>query len=130
MAVNAIIITIKLQQMKSVALGTKTGTQDKDQKLTQATWMTLKLFLLFDIPVTFLGAATLFLEQPYPIFYEILLDLSYLLFYTNNIVNPFVYYIFLKDFKEGYEAMLCCKKNLRNTNRSITSYPSVTLSTI
>ena len=42
--------------------------------------------------------------------YEILLDLSYILFYMNNVVNPFVYYVYLKDFKEGYEALLCCKK--------------------
>ena len=96
--------------MKSVALGTKTGTQTNDQKLTQATWMTLKLFLLCIVPVTFLGAVTLFLQQPYPMFYNILLDISYLLFYMNNVVNPFVYYIFLKDFKECYQAMLCCKK--------------------
>ena len=130
MAINCIVITIKLQKMKSVALGTKTGTQTNDQKLTQASWMTLKLFLLCIVPVTFLGAVTLFLQQPYPMFYNILLDLSYLLFYMNNVVNPFVYYVFLKDFKEGYQAMLCCKKKLRNTNRSITSYPSMTLSTI
>ena len=116
LAINCIVITIKLQQMKSVALGTKTGTQDKDQKLTQATWMTLKLFLLCVVPVTFLGAATLFLQQPYPMIYEILLDLSYILFYMNNVVNPFVYYVFLKDFKEGYEAMLCCKKRIGGRN--------------
>ena len=133
MTVNCIIISIKLQKMKTIALGTKTGAQDNDHKLTQATWMALKLFLLFVVPVTFLGAVTLFLEQPYPMFYDILLDLSYLLFYMNNVVNPFVYYVFLKNFKEGYQSILCCKKersNPTNTGRSISSYPSVTLSTI
>ena len=128
MAVNSIVITIKLQKMKSVALGTKNGTQNNDQKLTQATWMALKLFLLFIGPVTFLGAMTPFLEQPYPMSYDVLLDISYLLFYMNNVVNPFAYYVFLKDFKEGYQVMLCCKKNSRSTNRSITSCPSMTLS--
>ena len=132
MAVNCIVITIKLQKMKNVTLGTKTKTQDNDHKLTQATWMALKLFLLFMVPVTLLGAVTLFLKQPYPMLYDILLDISYLLFYMNNVVNPFVYYIYLKDFKKGYQAMLCCKKNndnSRNTNRSISSFPSQTLST-
>ena len=118
MAVNGIIITIKLQKMKRVALGTKTDTQDNDQKLTQATWMALKLFLPFVVPVTFLGAVSPFLEQPYPMSYDVLLDISYILFYMNNVVNPFVYYVFLKDFKEGYQVMLCCKKNSGNTNRS------------
>ena len=132
MTVNCIIISIKLQKMRTVALGTKTGTQDNDHKLTQATWMALKLFLLFAVPVTFLGAVTLFLEKPYPILYDILLDLSYLLFYMNNVVNPFVYYVFLKNFKEGYQSISCCTKersNARNTCRSISSYPSTTLST-
>ena len=119
--------------MKKIALGTKTGTQDNDHKLTQATWMALKLFLLFVVPVTFLGAVTLFLQQPYPMVYDILLDLRYLLFYMNNVVNPFVYYVFLKNFKEGYQSILCCNKdrsNARNTDRSISSHPSMTLSTI
>ena len=115
--------------MKRVALGAKTPTQDNDQKLTQATWMALNLFLLFVVPVTFLGAVSPFLEQPYPMSYDVLSDISYLLFYMNNVVNPFAYYVFLKDFKEGYQLMLCCKKNSRNTNGSITSYPSVKLST-
>ena len=129
MAVNGIVITIKLQKIKRVAPGTKTGNQDNDQKLTQATWMALKLCLLFVASVTFLAAVSPFLEQPYPMSYDVLLDISYLLFYMNNVVNPFAYYVFLKDFKEGYQAMLCCKNNSRNTNRSITSYPSMTLST-
>ena len=101
MAVNCIIISIKLQKMKTVALATKTGTQYNDHKLTQATWMALTLFLVFAVPVTFLGVVAIFLQQPYPIYYEILLDISYLLFYMNNVVNPFVYYIYLKTFKEG-----------------------------
>ena len=126
MTVNCIIISIKLQKMKTINLGTKTGTQDNDHKLTQATWMALKLFLLFVVPVTFLGAVTLFLEQPYPMLYDILLDLSYLLFYMNNVVNPFVYYVFLKNFKEGYQSILC-RSNVRNTGRSVSSNPSMTL---
>ena len=126
MAINCIIISIKLKKMSTVALGTKTGTQDNDHKLTQATWMALTLFLVFVLPNTFLGVVAIFLQQPYPIYYDILLDISYLLFYMNNVVNPFVYYIYLKTFKEGYQAMLCCKN--RRKNRGNISGPSVTLS--
>ena len=118
MVVNCIIISIKLQKMSTVALGTKTGTQDNDQKLTQATWMALTLFLVFVAPNTLLGVAAFFLQPPFPIYYDILLDISYLLFYMNNVVNPFVYYIYLKTFKEGYQAMLCCEKKRRNRGNS------------
>ena len=110
MTINCIIISIKLHKMKKIALGTKTCTQDNDQKLTQATWLALKLFLLFVVPVTFLGAVTLFLQHPYPMFYDILLDLSYLLLYMNNVVNPFVYYIFLKDFKRAINLYYAVKQ--------------------
>ena len=80
MAVNCIIISIKLHKMKTVALGTKTDTQDNDHKLAQATWMALTLFLVFVVPVTFLGVVALFLPQPYPIYYDILLDISFCYF--------------------------------------------------
>ena len=114
MIINCIIITIKLRKMKDVAVGSKTGKRENENKLTQASWMTLKLFLLFVVPCTFLGVLANFLQQPYPIFYDILLDISYLLLFMNNVVNPFVYYIFLKDFNEGYRTILCC--NSRNTD--------------
>ena len=61
MTVNFIIISIKLQKMETVALGTKTGKQDNDHKLTQASWIALKLFLFSTIPFSFLGAITFFL---------------------------------------------------------------------
>ena len=134
MFINCIIITIKLRKMKNIALGSKTNTQENDHKLTYATWMTLKLYLLFVVPNNFLGVVSNFLQQPYPMFYDMLLDISYLLFYMNNVVNPFVYYAFLKDFKEGYQTVLCCKNNESNfrnrRRRSFNSIPTMTLPTI
>ena len=113
MVINCIIIKIKLRKIKDIALGSKTRKKENENTLTQASWMTLKLFLLFVVPVTFLGVVANFLQQHYPMFYNILLDISYLLLFMNNVVNPFVYYIFLKDFNEGYRIILCC--NSRNT---------------
>ena len=132
MFLNSIIITVKLRKRKTVALGSKTGTQINDDKMTHASWMTLKLFLSFVVPSTLLGVVSNFLQEPYPVFYYILLDLSYLLFYMNNVVNPFVYYVFLKDFRDGYQALLCCRMKgiySRNTSRSM-SLPPVTSSAI
>ena len=111
MIINCITITFKLRRMKDMAVGSKTGKKENENKLTQASWMTLKLFLLFVVPLNFLGIVENFLQQQY-LFYNILLDISYLLYYMNNVVNPFVYYIFLKDFNEGFRNILCC--NSRN----------------
>ena len=96
-----------------MTLVSKTGKQENENKQTQASWMTLKLFLLFVVPVTFLGMVESFLQQPY-LFYNILLDISYLLYYMKNVVNPFVYYIILRDFNEGFRNILCC--NSRNSS--------------
>ena len=71
MIINCIIITIKLREMKHVTVGSKTGKRENENKLTQASWMTLKLFLLFVVPGTVLGVLTNFLQQPYPMFYDI-----------------------------------------------------------
>ena len=114
MIINCFIITIKLRKMKDVAVGSKTGKRENENKLTQASLMTLKLFLLFVVPITFLGLVANFLQQPYPMFNDIVLDICYLLYYTNNVVNPFVYYIFLRDFNEGFINILCC--NSRKTD--------------
>ena len=118
MLTNFIILTVKLRKMKAVALGSKTGTQENDHKLIQASWMTLSLFLIFVLPAIIGGVMVIFLEQPYPTPFNIFLDLGFILYYLNNIVNPFVYYKFLKEFRKGYRTMLCCKSNANDTRNT------------
>ena len=118
MLINFIILTVKLRKMRAVALGSKIGTQENDHKLIQASWMTLSLFLIFILPTSVGGVIVIFLGQPYPTHFNIYLDLGYILDYMNNIFNPFVYYKFLKDFRKGYRAMLCCESNGSGTRNT------------
>ena len=126
--VNCIIITMKLRKMKNVAMGSKTGHQENDHKLIQVSWMTLNLFLLFVLPTTLLNIVPYFAPHPLPLVYHILIDISYLLFYMNNVINPFVYYIYLNNFREGFQSMLCCKMNSNCRNTDIRSGSSMNLS--
>ena len=63
MIINCITITFKLRRMKDMAVGSKTGKKENENKLTQASWMTFKLFLLFVVPLNFLGIVENFLQQ-------------------------------------------------------------------
>ena len=126
--VNCIIITMKLRKMKNVEMGSKTGNQENDHKLIQVSWVTLNLFLLFVLPTTLLNIVPFLVEHPLPLVYHILIDISYLLFYMNNVINPFVYYIYLNNFRDGFQVMLCCKIKSNLRNAEIRAGSSMTLS--
>ena len=91
-------------------------------------WVTLNLFLLFILPTTLLNIVPYLVVHPLPVVYDILIDISYLLFYMNNVINPFVYYIYLNNFRKGFQGMLCCKMNNNSRNTDIRSGSSITLS--
>ena len=40
--------------------------------------------------------------------WDILEDISLLCYFSNNLVNPFIYYITLRDFRDGYRKLLFC----------------------
>ena len=42
-----------------------------------------------------------------------------LLFFMNNVINPFIYYLTVKEFKQGYRNLLFCKSTKKNNNRAI-----------
>ena len=40
--------------------------------------------------------------------WDILEDISLLCYFSNNLVNPFIYYMTLRDFRDGYKRLLFC----------------------
>ena len=78
-------------------------------KLTRAIIMTLTAYNLFFIPavaVTSVGSVLeTFIGNS---LFEILEDISLLCYFSNNLINPLIYYFTLKDFKDGYSRLLCC----------------------
>ena len=106
MLVSYIIITVKLKQRNSVFTA---STNDVNTKITRASWLTLGAFIILYSPSIILSLVPHFIPKPIPIILFILLDITYLLYYLNNVINPFLYFATLSDFKEGYT---CFHKNL------------------
>ena len=122
MLFNYIIITIKLRQ-RSNLLVTGVNTSNINSKVTRASWLALSAFIILYTPAVILAVVTNFIQQPYPVFLLVLLDISHLMFYLNSVINPFLYYATLKDFKEAYRSLLTCRKidqERRNQSADIT----------
>ena len=119
MLISYIILSVKL---RGNTMASKDSARNNHFKLTYASWLTLTFFLLLYLPSSLLAVATNFLEEPYPLYILVSLDISYLLYYMNNVVNPFIYYAVLKDFREGYKRLLCCESKKENFSESTLSY--------
>ena len=120
MLVSYIILSVKLRRN---TMASKDSARNNHFKLTYASWLTLTFFLLLYLPSSLIAVATNFLAEPYPLHILVSLDISYLLYYMNNVVNPFIYYAVLKDFREGYKMLLCCESKKENfSERSTSSY--------
>ena len=100
-----IIITVKLRQRNS----TFASASDINSKVTRSSWLAVTAFILLYMPANLFTLITNFVEPPYPIPMIIFLDISYLLYYFNNVINPIIYYLTLKDFREGYVSAIKCQ---------------------
>ena len=111
MLISYIIVAIKLKQ-RSWQFGAevRNNANDINSKIMKASWLALSAFLILYTPYILL---TLFelsscLEQPYPIYFPIIQDICTWMFFLNSLINPFLYYKILSDFREGYKRLLTC----------------------
>ena len=75
--------------------------------------MTLTAYIVFFIPVIAVTSIGMFFDTFIGnTLFDILEDVSLLFYFSNNFVNPFIYYMTLRDFREGYNRLLfCCKRH-------------------
>lgn len=99
--------TVLCKRSKGPLIGTTFSQSNISAKVTKAAWLTVGAFLLVNAPFVILAFVTYFLPPPFPTFVFVMWDISFMLFFTNNVINPVVYYATLKDFREGYKTMLC-----------------------
>ena len=74
-------------------------------KLTRAIIMTLTAYILLYTPIISVTCIRTLIDDS---LWDILEDISLLFYFTNNLINPFIYYMTLRDFKEGYNRLLFC----------------------
>ena len=125
MFVNNVIIICKLTRSKISVSDATSGTSVKiprnNVKLTRTIIMTLTAYILFFLPiVTVTSIWTIFGTFTDGSLWGILEDIALLFYFSNNFVNPFIYYMTLRDFREGYKRLLfCCVRNPGQGNSTI-----------
>ena len=105
-------LTRKKKSVKDITSDTITHIPRNNVKLTRAIIMALTAYILFYIPVIAVTSiGTLFNAFIGNSLWDILEDISLLCYFSNNLINPFIYYFTLKDFRDGYNKLLfCCKR--------------------
>ena len=74
-------------------------TSSNISKLTKATVIALSAYIGLYLPG--LVISCIFMVQDFNGFYmSIITDISILMYFVNNLVNPFIYYFTLQDFKK------------------------------
>ena len=114
MFVSYIILTVKLKQTKSTI---KTAQSDRvNSKVTKVCWIMVTLWLILTLPLVIL--AQVITKIPYTNFLGTVHDVTYLIYCLSNIANPILYAITMRDFREGYKALLLCT-NVQSRNESV-----------
>ena len=93
-------------------------TQESSSKVTTALCIVLGVFILTFVPAYTCAFGIRIVEVPYK---DVLIDVSFLIHFINTFVNPFIYFVMLKDFREGYKNILLCKKTVEDQDHEITS---------
>ena len=95
--------------MRDITSGTNVKMPKNNAKLTRAITMTLTAYIVFYMPVIAMSSIGTFYDTlTVGYFWGILQDIALLFYFNNNLINPFIYYMTLKDFREGYKRLLFC----------------------
>ena len=89
-----------------------------DSKFTTALSISFGIYLLTFVPAFASTFIIRIVEVPHS---DIFIDVSFLIHFINTFVNPFIYFVMLKDFREGYKNLLLCKNRVENQDGGITA---------
>ena len=85
-----------------------------NMKKMKALWLVLSSFLVLYLPAFTVSQIVLFTHPPYPLHLLITQDVCNVKVFLNNIINPFLYYITVNEFRTGYKDLLSCRKRVEN----------------
>ena len=117
--VNYAIITINLRSYNII-----TNPNSFNSKMARASLLAGFTFLTVSIPS---AIATILDQFTVPISEKVytILQISYLLYYVNNAINPFIYYATFKDFREGYKNLLRCRMFKKIKSQRMAQFPEI-----
>ena len=118
--VNYLVVIIKLKQrkkqMNNFMHNRNPNALNTDAKVTRATIIALGVYIVMFLPTVMVTSISSIVEFPHMVIIQNISDLWYCM---NNVINPFIYYTTLRDFKEGYTNMLLCKHQLQDSNQEL-----------
>ena len=117
MCVNTIWVTAVLTTRKR-NIDCIFNSNTTDLNFTKTMLTVLGVYICLYSPTVILVFIMNFVEKTHRF---IVLDVCFLLFFMANVVNPFIYYATLKDFKQAYKNILSCKKPKKDQNQHIES---------
>ena len=102
-----IILQKRTREREHLTNTINTSVMDLNSRLTRATMIALGTYVMLYLPGVAITCIDIFVDSHYLF---IIQDILLILYFCNNIVNPFIYSFTLKDFREGYKKLLQCKK--------------------
>ena len=107
MSANTIWVTVALTTRKR-NINCIFNSNETDLKLTRTMLIILCVYIRLYSPTVVLVFIMNVVEKKHNL---IAADVCFLLFFTANVVNPFIYYATLKDFKQAYKNILLCRRS-------------------
>ena len=119
-AISYIWVIILLKQRKkcmSVLMHSRnSNVLSTNSKINKAILLTLGAYLLLYLPSVVISSVAIFIKIPHKF---IIMSVCQLLYFMNNLVNPFIYYMTLKDFRRGYKNLLLCRNTREDHDRQL-----------
>ena len=120
MVVNSIWIVVQLRgkKRKITYISDKkfSNVRGCDSKLNTAFSIFLGVYILTFIPAYTSYIIVNLVEVQHS---DILIDVTYLIHFITTFVNPLIFCVVLKDFREGYKNILLCKSTSENQDYEI-----------
>ena len=110
LTINFLTVVVKMQTRKrmmgSFMKNKNPNASDGGTKITRVTLISLGVYIVLYMPAVVLSCVMAVVDAP-----EIIITLSVtlLIYFLNNMVNPFIYYFTLKDFRQGYRNYFLCR---------------------
>ena len=111
MVVSYIILTIRLtQKKKKDRVFFTTSSNHSSARLTRSSWAVVTAFIVLYFPAITTQVVTALKPQPDSLPFRLFQDICNLLYFMNNCINPFLYFVTMRDFRRGYKSLIMCKK--------------------
>ena len=126
------ILVIKLHQRKKqlryVINRDPSKIHDVTDKVTRATFLSLGAYIVLILPTILVNGLVALIRNPYHA--ELVTDAAFIIYFMNNMINPFIYFCTLRDFKDGYQQLSMFKCAGRGREEEMQQSQQTQLSTV